>query len=50
MLAPIGLFGLLVWAVGGLLLIAAYLRKRQQGRRILKRWAAEESATMDLPD
>jgi len=50
MLAPVGLFGLLVWAIGGVLLILAYLRKRSQARRTLRRWAAEDESAMDFAD
>jgi hypothetical protein len=39
---PAGLLALGVWVLGGLLLVAAYLRKRARARRILALWEEEE--------
>lgn len=47
MLSPIGLFGILVWAIGGVLLVFAYLRKRRLNRRKMSQWEEEESPLQD---
>lgn len=42
MLAPIGMFTLLVWCFGAVLLVLAWLRRRRQARAKLALWAEQE--------
>lgn len=42
MLLPIGLFGLALWVLCALLLVAAYLRRRRQNRSRVARWDDED--------
>jgi hypothetical protein len=50
MLSPIGLFGILVWAIGGFLLVLAYFRKRRLGRKKMQLWEDEEAARFEVPE
>jgi len=45
---PLGFAGGLLWVLGALLLVIGWLRRRHQGRAIMRRWEAEEEA--EFPD
>jgi hypothetical protein len=44
---PVGFSGALLWALGAVLLVLGWWRRRRQGKKTLARWAAEEARWTD---
>jgi hypothetical protein len=49
LMMPAGMFGVLIWVFGALVLVLAYLRKRRLGKKTLARWEAEENRASAAP-